>query len=300
VSSVGFWRASLIVRGTNTRLSDMSDPNRGDKIIAARAGSSGEGLLGRCAATNRREDLSHPTLLYHEQNESTGAVEINGRTVKICSGDCLVLPARCVLHEDAWRHFDYTVTLDVAEASIATFVREFPQDAALGIGRITVPEADRQRWKDHLNRLRRELTIRAPRGRDAAQALLTLFAVDAARYAAPSVPAGLSARRVVAEVLRHINDHIAAPISLREIAKAVHFSPAYLTDLMKRETGRPVVSWIIELRLQRAEHLLSQTDQPISQIAATVGYVDANSFGRAFTKRRGLSPFQWRRRHGIR
>jgi YesN/AraC family two-component response regulator len=141
--------------------------------------------------------------------------------------------------------------------------------------------------------------MQAFRGREAARALLTLFAVDAARYAEPSAPTAFSGRSVVAEVLRHINDHIAAPISLREIANAVHFSPAYLTDLMKRETGRPVVSWIIELRLRRAEHLLSQTDQPISQITAAVGYVDANSFGRAFTKRRGLSPWQWRRLNGL-
>jgi AraC-like DNA-binding protein len=70
-----------------------------------------------------------------------------------------------------------------------------------------------------------------------------------------------------------------------------------LTDLVKRETGRPIVSWIIELRLHRAAQLLSHTDLSISQIAARVGYGDANSFGRAFTKRRGLSPWQWRRRY---
>jgi AraC-like DNA-binding protein len=251
--------------------------------------------LRRCAETNRREDLSHPTLLYCERNANPIAVEINGSAVRFGSGDCLLLPVRCVVEEDAWRHFDRRIPLDVAEASIATFVAEFPRDAALGIGRITVPQADRECWKDCLDRLHCELTTRAFRGREAAEALLTLLAVDAARYAAPPAPTAFSARRVVADVLRHINDHIAGPISLREIANAVHFSPAYLTDLMKRETGRPVFSWIIELRLHRAEHLLLLTDQPISQIAAAVGYADANSFGRAFTKRRGLSPWQWRR-----
>lgn len=251
--------------------------------------------MTRCAVPNGREGLSHPTLLYCDRNENTGAIEINGSALQVRGGDCLLLPARCVPKEDARAHFDCIVPLDLAEAWIATFVGEFPKDAALGIGHITVPEADRQSWKDRLDRLHRELTMQAFRGREAAQALLTLLAVDAARYAVPSQAAALSGRRVVAEVLRHISDHIAAPISLREIANAVHFSPAYLTDLMKRETGRPVISWIIELRLRRAEDLLAHTDQPISQIAAAVGYVDANSFGRAFTKRRGLSPWQWRR-----
>jgi AraC-like DNA-binding protein len=269
------------------------------EIVSARAGPSGEGRLRRFAAANRREYLPHPTLLYCEQNEKTGTAEINGRAVDIRRGDCFVLPACSVVHEDALLRFDRTVTLDIAEAWIATFVGEFPQDAALGIGRITVPEVDLQRWKDGLERLYHELTTQAPRGREASQALLTLLAVDAARYAGPPVQPAFTARRVVAEVFRHINDHLAAPISLREIANAVNFSPAYLTNLMKRETGRPIVSWIIELRLRRAEQLLSQSDQPIWEIAASVGYCDANSFGRAFTKRRGVSPWQWRRRHQL-
>ena len=99
----------------------------------------------RGAMISAREYLPHPTLLYCEQHEKTGTAEINGRAVEIRRGDCLVLPARSVVHEDAWLRFDRTVTLDLAEVWIATFVREFPQDAALGIGRITVPEADLQR-----------------------------------------------------------------------------------------------------------------------------------------------------------
>jgi len=268
-------------------------------MISTRADPSDEGSLRQLVEASRREDLRHPTLLYCEQNEKTGTAQINGRAVDIRRGDCFALPAWSVVHEDALPRFDRTVTLDLAEPWIATFVGEFPKDAALGIGRITVPEADLQRWKDDLERLHHELTTHAPRGREAAQAILTLLAVDAARYAGRSVQTGYTVRRVVAEVFRHINDHLAAPISLREIANAVNFSPAYLTDLMKRETGRPIVSWIIELRLRRAEHLLSQSDHPISQIAATVGYFDANSFGRAFTKRRGISPWQWRRRHQL-
>jgi AraC-like DNA-binding protein len=249
---------------------------------------------------SRCERLSHPTLLYCDHVDKGGATEINGRPVEIRTGDCLVLPAGSVVHTGLWLRVDRTVALDLAEGWIATFIAQFPRDAALGIGRITVPESDRQCWGATLERLHYELTAQAPRGPQAAQALLTLLAIDAARYAEPSgTTTAFRTRRVIAEVFRHINDHLTAPISLREIADAVSFSPAYLTDLMKRETGRSIVSWIIELRLERAEHLLSHTEQPISLIAAAVGYADANSFGRAFTKRRGVSPWQWRRRYQL-
>jgi AraC-like DNA-binding protein len=266
-------------------------------MISARGSPGYEEGASRYRGTKRSGEISEPMLLYCQQIETSGTAEINGRPVQVRGGDCFVLPAGSAVHEDAWPRFDRVVALDAAEAWIAAFVTEFPRDVALGIAHITVPVADRQHWGDRLERLHYELTRHAPRSREAAQALLTLLAVDAARYAGCSLPTALPARRVVAEVFRHINDHLAAPISLRDIAHAVNFSPAYLTDLMKRETGRPIVSWIIELRMQRAEQLLAQTDQPISQVAATVGYGDANSFGRAFTKRRGVSPWQWRRRY---
>jgi AraC-like DNA-binding protein len=267
------------------------------EMIALRSDPSEVAPAARCVGMGRREFLTHPTLLYLERCESVRTIELNGRIVEVVAGDCLVLAAGSAVQEHATTFFDRTVTLDAVAASIATFVAEFPKDIALGIGRVTVPECDRARWREALERLHLELTTQAARSAEAVHAILTLLAIDAARYAGPIGPASLSARRVVAEVFAHINDNIAAPISLREIANAVNFSPAYLTDLVKRETGRPIVSWIIELRLQRADQLLSQTDLPISQIAASVGYGDANSFGRAFTKRRGVSPWQWRRRY---
>src|ERR1700737_4296789 len=122
----------------------MSPTVRG-KMISARTDPSGEGPGRQFAEANRREDLPHPTLLYCEQNERTATAEINGRAVDIRRGDCFVLPAWSVVHEDAWPRFDRTVTLDLGEAWISTFVGEFPKDAALGIGRITVPESDLQR-----------------------------------------------------------------------------------------------------------------------------------------------------------
>ena len=261
--------------------------------------------------------LSKPALLFFERRMSREIITINGRSVEVGDGDCLVLPTGSVVQREALRRIDFSIALslpkplsahdlnlkrfgrrstDSAETAIARFIAQFPQDPMVGIGRVTVPHVDRQRWRTRLEELRHELTTHAPRGFEAAQALLTLCAVDAARYAVPAAPTGLS-RRVVGAVFAYINEHLAAPIGLREIADAVNFSPAYLTNLIKRETGRPIGSWIIELRLRRAEHLLSHTDEPIALVGAAVGYVDANSFGRAFTKRRGMSPWQWRRQH---
>jgi AraC-like DNA-binding protein len=255
----------------------------------------------------------HPTLVFFAGDERAARIEINGRDVPLQTGDCFMLPTGAAVRGESldstavavaldvtalrFAHDTPVTTYDAVRASIATFADEFPMDDALDVGRIAVPKGFRARWKERLERLRFELTTLAPRSGEAVQALLTLCAVDVARYASPVYQTPRSSRQVVLDVFRYINERLAEPIGLREIASAVNFSPAYLTDLVKRETGRPIVSWIIELRMRRAEQLLSKTDKPIADIAATVGYTDANSFGRAFTKRRGLSPWQWRRQY---
>jgi transcriptional regulator GlxA family with amidase domain len=73
------------------------------------------------------------------------------------------------------------------------------------------------------------------------------------------------------------------------------FSSAYLTDLVRRETGRPAMAWVRELRMQRAELLLNDTDLPVERIAHAVGYEGVRSFRRSFTATRGLAPDHWRR-----
>ncbi len=50
-----------------------------------------------------------------------------------------------------------------------------------------------------------------------------------------------------------------------------------------------------QVRMQRAEHLLSQDTMTIERAAEELGYADAPSFVHAFTRLRGMSPARWRR-----
>ncbi|UBF30469.1 AraC family transcriptional regulator (plasmid) [Kovacikia minuta CCNUW1] len=88
-------------------------------------------------------------------------------------------------------------------------------------------------------------------------------------------------------------------ISLSDVAQAVGYSPAYLTDVVRRQTGQPVHSWIIERRMAAARSLLLETDQPITRIAETIGYQDAGHFFRQFRQRHGIPPQAWRNTHAV-
>jgi YesN/AraC family two-component response regulator len=101
----------------------------------------------------------------------------------------------------------------------------------------------------------------------------------------------------LAEVFRFIASHYREQISLRDVALTVGYSPAYLTNLMQRETGRTVNSWITEYRMAEARSLLLKADLSVNQVATSVGYLDTCHFIRKFRQVHKTTPKAWRDRH---
>jgi len=97
------------------------------------------------------------------------------------------------------------------------------------------------------------------------------------------------------EVFNFIEENYHQAISLSDVAKSVGYSPAYLTDLVKRQTGETVQRWIIKRRMAAACSLLLNTDQSVNQIAEAVGYSDKNYFFYQFRQHHETTPQMWRK-----
>ncbi len=97
--------------------------------------------------------------------------------------------------------------------------------------------------------------------------------------------------------LRRILEKIESgpPQSVRELARAVHLSPAHLQRLFKQETGVHISDLLAESKLRNAAWLLSTTDMEIKEIAYLAGYQHHSSFVRAFQRRFRQSPKEYRR-----
>ncbi len=106
-------------------------------------------------------------------------------------------------------------------------------------------------------------------------------------------------RPLLISVFRFIEENYQDSISLRNVAEVVSRSPAYLTDLVRRETGKTVLGWIVERRMAEARRLLLETSQPIEQITEAVGYFDRRHFSRQFLRLHGTNPQAWRKKHQI-
>jgi AraC family transcriptional regulator, transcriptional activator of pobA len=157
-----------------------------------------------------------------------------------------------------------------------------------------VPEARRAFLESLFVELHRE-TARPDGGSLAAQkSLLTLVLTEVRRAGSSGEADTTATMDIVAGALRFIERHCLAPLSLRDVAEAVHRSPAHLTTLVRKATGRSVGAWIITHRLAEARRRLLHTDELVDVIAERVGYQDPTHFIRMFRRAHGVTPSAWR------
>ena len=84
-------------------------------------------------------------------------------------------------------------------------------------------------------------------------------------------------------------------LHLTALARQAGLSPSHLSRRFKARFGRSPIDYQLELRLRGACELLRTRDEPLSAIAAAVGFDDVYYFSRLFRRRLGESPGRFRR-----
>lgn len=87
--------------------------------------------------------------------------------------------------------------------------------------------------------------------------------------------------------------------SVKELAKAMGYSPNYLSDMLKKETGKTAQEYIKLRVLELAENLLLTTKEPIYRIADKLGFEQPSSLTKFFKAQLGISPADFRKQHTI-
>jgi YesN/AraC family two-component response regulator len=98
----------------------------------------------------------------------------------------------------------------------------------------------------------------------------------------------------LAPVFEFMEAHYSEALTLKIIADAIGYSPAYLTNLMQKKTGRSLKQWLTERRMSAARELLSNTTLTVREIAERSGYPDPSYFTRQFRQFHGVTPLTWR------
>jgi len=88
--------------------------------------------------------------------------------------------------------------------------------------------------------------------------------------------------------------HLETPLSLADVARRSRVSLRQLQRIFEHELGNSPRDWYLGLRLERAYHLLTETDLDVLVVGLACGFASSSSFSRAFRQRYGSSPRQVR------
>ena len=96
-----------------------------------------------------------------------------------------------------------------------------------------------------------------------------------------------------------IHNRFADNISISELAEMNHMSEATFTRLFKKNLNVTPSQYIINLRLEQAANLLTNTQKSIAEIAQSCGFFDSSHFIDKFKRKYQLTPKDYRKQHLI-
>ncbi len=94
---------------------------------------------------------------------------------------------------------------------------------------------------------------------------------------------------------KYISENAASKISLSEVSDRLGYTEDYIIRQFKKRYGVTPHEYLIDLRINNAKQLLITTDRSVSAIAYECGYSDVAAFYKAFSKRTGQSPTEYRK-----
>jgi len=103
-------------------------------------------------------------------------------------------------------------------------------------------------------------------------------------------------RAMITEMRSYIEEHFDNPdLSLKHLSDKFHISGKYASYLFKEEFNLKFVDFLVQLRMERAEQLLAETEESVQTIALRVGYANSITFGRVFKRVVGVTPGDFRK-----
>lgn len=206
-------------------------------------------------------------------------------------------PSRCSFY---WMHFGYSKEQNHHELLPEN------EDLSYTPGHLLLPEHGKLTSPDRIiilmkqlqdsDRRYREITL----NRYLCSAILSEIALQGQIY--PAYGNNIIKEQLYQDICDYVFWHLAENLKVSQVANYFGYNEKYLTTFFKQRAGISLKQYILQIKTERAKAELSETTEPVSQIAFRLGFTDAHNFSNAFRKVTGLSPSEYRdsyNRHNV-
>lgn len=105
-------------------------------------------------------------------------------------------------------------------------------------------------------------------------------------------------RSLIRQVQEHVLAQLGGDLSVPALAQSVGMSERNFARVFRAEAGLTPAEFVEQARIDAARRRMEESDAPLKRIADEVGYANVDGFRRAFQRRLGVSPVEYRRRFG--
>ena len=133
--------------------------------------------------------------------------------------------------------------------------------------------------------------------RESLRTLFTQFVLDLMDVMEQNIGPGQVSERITEQFvafMRLLTTHFIEHHDIGFYAERLHITTIHLSRIVRQVTGRTVIDYINNMLLMEASWLLQTTNLSIAAIAESLHFSDQSSFGRFFTRMRGISPKAYR------
>lgn len=105
------------------------------------------------------------------------------------------------------------------------------------------------------------------------------------------------ARELVQIAKEYIDNNYDHNISIGDLANHVYLSQGYFARAFRESFGISPLSYLSQVRIEKAATLLEETDIKIASISRKVGFSSPQRFNTAFKKSKGFTPMEFRKNY---
>lgn len=99
----------------------------------------------------------------------------------------------------------------------------------------------------------------------------------------------------LSKITNYIQENYNKNITLESVAEFFGFSPTYLSRIFQKYASINYKSYLLNVRVEYGFKELVNTEKPINEIAEHNGFPDSRSFAKAFSRRYGVLPSEYRK-----